>query len=141
MKYLIAAAALVLATPLLATPLFAGDPAAGEADFKKCKSCHAVVAPDGTEVQKGGKVGPNLWGVIGRQIGALEGFNFSAAMVAAGADGTVWDEATLAAYVVDPSKWLQDKTGDAAARSKMSFKLKEGGADIAAYLASLNPVE
>ena len=47
----------------------------------------------------------------------------------------------VAAYVVDPAKWLQEKTGDATTKSKMSFKLKEGGEDIAAYLASLNPAE
>ena len=136
MKYLIAAASI-----LLASPVFAADPAAGEANFKKCKACHAVIAPDGTAIQKGGKVGPNLWGVIGRQVGSLEDFSYSAPTVAVGADGTVWDEAMLAAYVVDPSAWLVEKTGDAKAKSKMSFKLKEGGEDIAAYLASLNPEE
>jgi cytochrome c len=136
MKYLIAALTLALATPA-----FADDPVAGEADFKKCKACHMITAPDGTAIQKGGKVGPDLWGVIGRQIGSLEGFAYSAGTVAAGADGTVWDEEMLAAYVVDPSAWLAEKTGDAGAKSKMSFKLKEGGEDIAAYLASLNPAE
>ena len=140
MKYLIALAAIAFATPVLAQDLVVGDPVAGEADFKKCKACHAITADDGTAIQKGGKTGPNLFGVIGRQIGTLEGFSYSPATIAAGADGTVWDEALLAAYVVDPSKWLQEKTGDAAAKSKMSFKLKEGGEDIAAYLASLNPV-
>lgn len=132
MKYLLPAAALLLATPALA-----GDPIAGEALFTRCKACHMATAPDGTVVQKGGKVGPNLWGVIGRQIGAAEGFSSGASLVAAGADGTVWDEAMLAAYVTDPTAWLVEKTGDAAAKSKMTFKLKEGGADIAAYLATL----
>jgi cytochrome c len=127
-------AALALGGPALAE----GDAAKGEADFKKCKACHAVIAPDGTAIQKGGKVGPNLWGVIGRQIGTLEGFNYGAGTIAAGADGTVWDEALLAAYLADPSAWLEEKTGDAAVRSKMTFKLKEGGADVAAYLATLN---
>ena len=32
---------------MLATPALAADPAAGEADFKKCKACHAIVASDG----------------------------------------------------------------------------------------------
>ena len=45
---------------VLATPALAGDPAKGEADFKKCKSCHSITAPDGTEVQKGGKTGNDL---------------------------------------------------------------------------------
>ncbi len=144
MKYLIAVAALVLATSALATPTRAGDhvvgdPVAGESDFKKCKACHAITAADGTAIQKGGKTGPDLFGVIGRQIGTLEGFKYSAGTTAAGADGTVWDEAMLAEYLVDPSKWLKDKIGDAAAKSKMTFKLKTGGEDIVAYLAALNP--
>ena len=138
MKTLFLLPALALA---LATPALAGDAAKGEADFKKCKACHAITADDGTEIQKGGKVGPNLFGVIGRQIGALEGFAFGASTVAAGADGTVWDEAMLAAYVADPGAWLKEKTGDTGAKSKMTFKLKEGGEDIAAYLASVAPAQ
>jgi cytochrome c len=49
----------------------------------------------------------------------------------------VWDEALLAAYVADPAAWLKEQTGDSAAKSKMSFKLAKGGADVAAYLASV----
>ena len=128
---------LIFALALLASPAFAGDAALGEADFKKCKSCHAVTAADGTEIVKGGKVGPNLFGIVGRQIGTYPEFKYGASIIAAGADGSVWDEAALAAYVADPAKWLQDKTGDAAAKSKMTFKLKEGGEDMAAYLATL----
>ena len=134
MKYLLAVASLALATPA-----FAGDPVAGEADYKRCKACHVITADDGTAIQKGSKIGPNLYGVIGRQIGALEGFSYGASIVAAGADGTVWDEAMLAAYAADPTAWLKEKTGDAGAKSKMSFKLKVGGEDIAAYLASVKP--
>ena len=122
---------------LVAAPALAGDAKAGEEVFKKCKSCHAITAPDGTDVVKGGKVGPNLYGVIGRQIGTAEGFKYGDGNVAAGADGTKWDEATLATYVVDPSKWLEEKTGDAAVKSKMTFKLAKGGEDVAAYLASV----
>lgn len=134
-------AALSLASLTLVAPAFAGDAAKGEADMKKCKACHSITAADGTEILKGGKLGPNLFGVIGRQIGSLEGFNYGDSIKAAGADGTVWDEALLAAYVADPAAWLKDKTGDAAAKSKMGFKLASGGEDVAAYLASLNPVQ
>lgn len=130
-------AALALATPALAE----GDAAKGEKAFMKCKSCHAITADDGTEIVKGGKVGPNLYGVIGRQVGGLADFAYSDSLKAAGADGTVWDEALLAAYVVDPGAWLKEKTGDAAAKSKMSFKLAKGGEDIAAYLASVKPAQ
>ncbi|MCB2136932.1 MAG: cytochrome C [Rhodobacteraceae bacterium] len=115
---------------------FAGDAAKGEADFKKCKACHAIIAADGTEIQKGGKTGPNLFGVIGRAPGSTD-FNYSDAMKAAGAAGLVWDEASLTEYVADPSAWLKAQTGDAAAKSKMTFKLAKGGDNIAAYLASL----
>ena len=134
MKYLIASLTLaVIASPALA----AGDPAAGEADFRKCKACHSIIAPDGTAIQKGGSIGPNLYGVIGRQIGTFPGFTYSDFTKAAGADGTVWDEAKIAAYLPDPSGWLQQKTGDTSAKSKMAFKMKDGAEDVAAYLASI----
>jgi len=122
---------------MLATPVLAGDPAAGEADFKKCKACHSLTATDGTEVVKGGKTGPNLGGVIGRPVGSVADFKYGELILAAGAAGAVWDEASLAAYVADPNAWLQEKTGDAAAKSKMSFKLTKGGEDMAAYLATI----
>ena len=128
---------LIIAFALLALPAFAGDAAKGEADFKKCKACHAIIAADGTEIVKGGKTGPNLFGVIGRQIGSVADFKYGESIVAAGADGSVWDEASLAAYVADPAAWLKTKTGDAAAKTKMTFKLAKGGEDMAAYLATL----
>lgn len=128
---------LILAAALLSFPAFAGDPVAGEADFKKCKSCHAVIASDGAEVVKGGKTGPNLFGIVGRQIGSYPDFKYGDSIVAAGAEGSVWDEAAIAAYLVDPAKWLQEKTGDAGAKSKMTFKLTKGGEDMAAFLATL----
>ncbi len=121
---------------LAALPAFAGDAAKGEADFKKCKACHSITAPDGTAVQKGGKTGPNLWGVIGRPV-ASEDFAYGASIKAVGAAGKVWDEASLAAYVADPTAWLKETTGDAAAKAKMTFKLTKGGEDMAAYLATL----
>lgn len=130
---------LLALAPILTTlvsPAFAADPAKGEADFKKCKACHSVIAADGTEVVKGGKTGPNLFGVIGRQIGAAADFKYGDSIVAAGADGTVWDEPMVVAYLADPTAWLKEKTGDAAAKSKMTFKLPKGGEDIAAWLAT-----
>ena len=133
--------ALIAALGLLALPgaALAGDAALGEDLFKKCKACHSIVAEDGTVIQKGGKVGPNLYGVVGRVIGSFPDFKYGDSLVAAGADGTVWDEALLAAYVTDPGEWLKEKTGDSAAKSKMAFKLPEGGEDMAAYLASVAP--
>ncbi|KAF0172385.1 MAG: cytochrome c [Rhodobacteraceae bacterium] len=121
----------------LAAPAFAGDAEEGAEDFKKCKACHAIIAADGTEIVKGGKTGPNLFGVVGRQIGAVADFKYGESIVAAGADGSVWDEASLAEYIADPAAWLKTKTGDAAAKTKMTFKLAKGGEDMAAYLATL----
>lgn len=122
---------------MLASPVLAADPAAGEADFKKCKACHSLTATDGTEVVKGGKTGPDLGGVIGRPVASVADFKYGESILAVGASGAVWDEAMLAAYVTDPTAWLKEKTGDGAAKSKMSFKLAKGAEDMAAYLATI----
>ncbi len=128
---------LALTAATLAAPAFAGDPAAGEEAFKKCKACHSVIGADGTEIQKGGKTGPNLFGVIGRAVASDPDFKYGDGLLAVGATGAVWDEASLAAYVADPGAWVKEKSGDDAAKSKMSFKLATGGEDVAAYLASV----
>ena len=107
----------------------AGDAAKGEADFKKCVSCHMIVAPDGTVVQPGGKVG--------RPVTSLPDFKYGDSFRAVAAKGMVWNEDLLAAYVTDAAAWLKEQTGDPTARARMAFKLKEGGADVAAYLATI----
>ncbi|PRD38757.1 cytochrome C [Gemmobacter lutimaris] len=128
-----------LATLALAAPAFAGDAAKGEADFKKCKACHMIVAPDGTEIQKGGKTGPNLYGVVGRPAASAEGFKYSNALIKLGEAGEVWTEEDIAHYVADPNKYVDEKTGDKTLKTKMTFKLTKGGEDMAAYLASVAP--
>lgn len=133
-------------TALLAAPAFAdghatGDAAAGENVWKKCKSCHMIVADDGTEVQKGGKTGPNLHGIVGRTIGSVEDFKYGKSIAALGETGAVWDEAQFVTYVADPKKFLQEALDDPKAKSKMSFKLKdaEDATNLWAYLASVGP--
>ncbi len=44
-------------------------------------------------------------------------------------------------YVADPAKFLKDKTGDAKAKSKMTFKLgdEQDAKDVWAFIASLSP--
>ena len=121
----------------LAAPAFAGDPALGEEVFKKCKTCHSVIAPDGTEIQKGGRTGPNLYGIIGRPVAADTDFAYGASISALGASGAVWDAASLATYVTDPAAYLKAVLGDDGAKSKMSFKLTSGAEDVAAYLAAV----
>ena len=130
-------ALLIAALGLSAAPALAGDAALGEAEFKKCKACHAITAPDGTEVQKGGKTGPNLWGLDGKAVGSTAEFKYGESILAAGAAGKVWDEASLAVYVTDPAAWLKEATDDDDSKSKMTFKLTKGAEDMAAYLVSL----
>jgi cytochrome c len=127
----------ILSLSLAAMPAVAGDAAKGEDEFKKCKSCHAIVAADGTEIVKGGKTGPNLWGIDGRAVASFEGFKYGDSIAAVGAGGAVWDEASLAAYITDPTAWLKEKSGDDGAKSKMTFKLAKGAEDVAAYLVTL----
>lgn len=116
---------------------FAGDAAKGEAEFKKCKSCHSITAADGTAIVKGGKTGPNLFGVVGRPIASVPDFKYGDGILATGATGAVWDEASIAEYVVDPAAFLKRVTGDDKAKTKMTFKLTKGADDMAAYLATL----
>ena len=127
------------AAAAIAAPVHAGDAAAGEKIYAKCKTCHSIIAPDETAVIKGGKVGPNLYGVIGRPVASYPDFKYGDGILAAGAKGLVWDEAMLTEYVKDPTKWLDANSGDPKAKSKMSFKLAKGGEDVAAYLASVAP--
>ncbi len=117
-------------------PVFAQDVANGEKEFRKCKSCHSIIAPDGTAIVKGGRVGPNLYDVIGRPVASEEGFNYRNGIRELGETGAVWTEEDIAEYMTDPSKFLKGKTGDPKAKSGMFWKQKKHQADIAAYLAS-----
>ncbi|MEM7684209.1 MAG: c-type cytochrome [Paracoccaceae bacterium] len=116
---------------LLAAGLFAGsamaegDVAKGEKVFKRCKACHKV------EDGKNG-VGPHMFGVVGRAVAAVEGYKYSKAMVAYGANGEVWDAARLDAYLTAPKKEVKG--------TKMAFaglKKDSQRADVIAYLESL----
>jgi len=136
MKLMIATAAMMLAGSGAA---FAQDVEAGEREFNKCKSCHMIVAEDGTEIVRGGRTGPNLWNVIGRQAGTVEDFRYGDAIVEAGEQGLVWNEETFTAYVQDPKGFLAEYLDDSSVRSKMSFRLRNGMEDVYAYLASVSP--
>nr|2BGV_X Chain X, CYTOCHROME C-550 [Paracoccus versutus] len=118
-----------------------GDAAKGEKEFNKCKACHMVQAPDGTDIVKGGKTGPNLYGVVGRKIASVEGFKYGDGIleVAEKNPDMVWSEADLIEYVTDPKPWLVEKTGDSAAKTKMTFKLGKNQADVVAFLAQHSP--
>ncbi len=126
-----------------AAPAFAeGDAAKGEAVFKQCQTCHVVVDPEGKVLAgKASKTGPNLYAVIGRVAGSYPDYKYGDSIVAAGAAGLVWDEATFVAYVQDPQDFLKTTLADKSAKGKMAFKVKnaEAAADVYAYLVSLAP--
>ena len=125
---------------LLATPALAeGDAAKGEKTFNKCKACHSIISDSGETIVKGGKTGPNLFGVIGRTAGTYEDFRYGKDLVAAGEAGLVWNEEEFNHYVKDPRKFLRETLEDKKAKSKMTFKLKKGGEDVYAYLVSVAP--
>jgi cytochrome c len=84
--------ALILAP--LSTAL--ADPVRGERVFQRCYACHSVVPGEDA------LPGSNLRCVLGRQAGTLPGFEFSPAMIEAGARGLVWTRATLDAFLTDP---------------------------------------
>jgi len=131
MKSLFTASAALLA--LAAPALAAGDAAEGEKEFRKCKACHMIQADDGEMI-----VGPNLYGVIGRTAGSVEDFKYGDSLVAAGEAGLVWDEENMVPYLEDPKAFLVEQTGDSGARSLMTFRLRKGGEDVAAYLATFS---
>ncbi|MEI4234543.1 c-type cytochrome [Roseovarius sp. D22-M7] len=128
MKILIAASATLIT---LAMPVHAaGDAEKGEKTFNQCKACHMIASEDETIV-KGGRVGPNLYGVIGRTMGGVEDYRYSDGLAEKADEGEVWTEEKLAEYVKDPSEYI-------GSRSKMTYKLRKGGEDVAAYLATFS---
>jgi len=110
-----------LAMPALAD----GDADKGEKVFNKCKACH-MVGPDAKN-----RVGPILTGVIDRPIASEEGFKYSDAFLEKGAEGFVWTNENLHAYLADPKGFIPG--------NKMSFaglKKEDDVEDVIAYLAT-----
>lgn len=119
-----------------------GDAAAGEAIFaKNCKTCHAIVDKDGKDIVKGGKTGPNQYGLIGSPAAHDEEFKrYGDSLKALRETGFTWTEDEVAEFIEDPRKYLQEKLDDKKAKSNMAYKVKDEQArkDVAAYLATFS---
>ncbi|PCI33505.1 MAG: cytochrome c family protein [Alphaproteobacteria bacterium] len=114
------AAVVVEQGPSLADMLAMASVDKGQKVFKKCKACHTS--------DNGGKnlVGPNLWNVVGRTKGSLEGFSYSSAMKAKGGD---WSYEDLDAFLKKPGNFVP--------KTKMSFAGLKKPADRAAVITLL----
>ncbi len=100
----------------------AGDAEAGKVVFKKCAICHSSEAGQN-------KIGPSLFGVVGRPSASVSGFSYSDAMKGFNHS---WDEATLDAYLTNPREVVPG--------TKMIFvgiKDQRERADLIAYLMTL----
>jgi cytochrome c len=83
---------------LLAAPASAGDVGHGKLVFtQQCAVCHSS--------SRGGAplVGPNLYGVVDRRAGAVQGFNYSPALKGS---GLTWTSANLNTYLEAPAQML-----------------------------------
>jgi cytochrome c len=94
-----------------------------EVFMETCAVCHSG--------EKGApnKIGPNLFGVIGRKSASLTGYMYSPAMMKA---GLTWDVPTLQVYLTNPQKKVPG--------TKMGFpgfSDPQDEADTIAYLATL----
>ena len=101
-----------------------GDVAHGEKVFKKCKACHSV-KQDG-----GNKIGPKLWSVMFRPVGAVTDYKYSKALAAY---GKVWSYEEMNGYLLKPAAHVKG--------TKMAFaglKKEKDRASVILYMNSLS---
>ena len=98
-----------------------GDLATGEKVFKKCAACHSIV--------KGGKnnIGPALYNVVGRQVGAVSDYKYSKALSEYKKE---WNFEELNGYLIKPAKWIKG--------TKMAFAGLRKEKDRASVILYLN---
>ena len=105
----------------IATLMAMGDIASGEKIFKKCAACHSII--------KGGKnaIGPALYNVVGRRVGAVEDYKYSKALSAYEKE---WTLEELNGYLIKPAKWIKG--------TKMAFAGLRKEKDRASVIKYLN---
>ena len=102
--------------------LFASSNVAdGAAVFKKCAACHSIAKGGGN------KIGPALWGILGRKSGSYADYKYSKAMVA---HGKVWSFEEMNGFLLKPKNWIKG--------TKMSFAGLKNEKDRAAVILYLN---
>jgi len=102
--------------------LFASVNAAdGAKIFKKCAACHSVAQGGGN------KIGPALWGVIGRKAGDVTDYKYSKAMVAY---GKTWSFEEMNGFLIKPKEWIKG--------TKMSFAGLKNAKERAAVILYMN---
>lgn len=108
--------------PLLAS----ADITAGEKLLKRCVACHSF--------EEGGanKVGPQLYDIVNRTIGSVDGFGYSKALEEYAAD-KVWTYEELDGFLKKPSKWIKGTAMGFAGLKKI-----EDRANIIAYMRTLS---
>ena len=93
----------------------------GEKVFKKCAACHSIAKG------KGNKIGPALFGVLGRQAGSLVDYKYSKAMIA---HGKPWTFEEMNSFLTKPKDWVKG--------TKMSFAGLKNAKDRAAVILYMN---
>jgi len=102
--------------------LFASASAAeGAKVFSKCKSCHSIAKGGGN------KIGPALWGVLGRKAGSLSDYKYSKAM---SAYGKSWSFEEMDGFLAKPKEWIKG--------TKMSYAGLKNAKDRAALILYMN---
>jgi cytochrome c len=93
----------------------------GEKVFKKCAACHSI--------SQGGanKIGPALWGVLGRKAGAVSDYKYSKAMLA---HAKPWSFEEMNGFLIKPKDWIKG--------TKMSFAGLKNQKDRAAVILYMN---
>ena len=85
----------------MAAMLAGADVDKGAKVMKKCGQCHTW--------DKGGakKIGPNLYGILGRQLASVEGFNYSDALKAKATEIGTWSYEAFDAFIASPKKFAK----------------------------------
>lgn len=93
----------------------------GEKVFKKCAACHSI--------SKGGgnKIGPALYGILGRNAGSNSDYKYSKAM---SAYGKAWSFEEMNGFLLKPKEWIKG--------TKMSFAGLKNAKDRAAVILFMN---